>query len=93
MSVNIPAPVAVTATAKLAVTVPPGVCTVVLSNTGSTNVIYIGETNNVTSTNGFPLPVNATVTWYGYPGSTGTALWAIAAGTGNNLGVVISTAQ
>lgn len=92
--INIPVPVAVTASAQRVATVPPGVCTVVLSNTGSTNVIYIGTTNNVKSSGGgqgFPLPVGDTVTIYGYPGSAGTDLYAIAAGTGNTLGVIIST--
>lgn len=92
--INIPAPVAVTGTAKAIATVPPGVCTVVLSNTGSTNVIYIGTTSNVTASGGnqgFPLPAGATVTWYGYPGSAGATLYAIAGATGNSAGVIIST--
>lgn len=90
---DIPAPLAVTASAQLAATVPPGVGTVILSNTGSTNVIYVGTSTNVTTTNGFPLPVNATVTFTTSPGSKGSAIWAIAAGTGNNLGIIFSTAQ
>lgn len=95
MAIDIPAPTAVTTAAAQVATVPPGVCTVVLSNTGSTNVIYVGTSSNVTDSGGgqgFPLPAGATVTLYGYPGSSGTALWAIAAATGNNLGVIISTA-
>jgi hypothetical protein len=93
--ISIPAPLAVTASAQVAAPVPPGVCTVILSNTGSTNVIYVGTSSAVTASGGgegFPLPVNATVTFYGYPGSKGATLYAIAAGTGNNLGVIISTA-
>lgn len=93
MALSIPAPIAVTASSQPACTVPPGPSSVVLSNTGSTNVIYIGTNTNVTSTNGFPLPVGATVTFYGYPGSKGTSLFAIAAGTGNSLGIIISTGQ
>lgn len=95
MALNIPAPVAVTASAKPVAVIPPGACTVILSNTGSTNVIYVGTSTNVTTANGgqgFPLPVGATVTFPGYPGSAGATLYAIAAGTGNNLGVIISTA-
>ena len=95
MSLNIPAPVAVTASAQRVATIPPGICTVILSNTGGANVIYIGTSANVTASaggQGFPLPVGATVTFPGYAGSAGTGLYAIAAGTGNNLGVIISTA-
>lgn len=91
--IDIPAAAAVTASAAATFLVPAGVCTVILSNTGSTNVIYIGTTVNVTATNGFPLPVNATVTFTTHPGSTGVTLYAVAAGTGNNLGALISTAS
>lgn len=93
--ISIPAPTAVTGTAAQVATMPPGVCTVILSNTGSTNTIYIGTTNAVTDSGGFqgfPLPVGQTVTLPGFPTSKGSALWAIAAGTGNTLGVIVSTA-
>lgn len=93
--ISIPAPLAVTGSAqKLPAVIPSGVCTVTLSNTGSTNVIYIGTTSAVTASGasqGFPLPVGATVSFSGFPGSSGGQLWAVAGGTGNNLGVIIST--
>ena len=89
--INFPAPTAITASPQLIATVPPGSVTVIFSNTGSTNVIYIGTSNTVSTSNGFPLPVNATVTIPGSRSSGPTPIWAVAAGTGNNLGVIIST--
>lgn len=97
--ISIPAAVAVTTAAAPVATVPPGVCTVILSNTSAnppgtnTNVIYVGTSNTVTTANGFPLPVNATVTFTANPGSKGATLYAIAAATGNNLGIIVTTAQ
>lgn len=92
--IQISPPVAVTTSSALVVTVPPGPVTVVLSNTGSTNVIYVGTTTNVTASGGntgFPLPAGATITLPGFPGSQPTTLYAIAAATGNTLGVIMST--
>lgn len=92
--INIPAPVAVSTSAVRVASVPGGSCVVVLSNTGSTNVIYVGTSSNVTASGGgqgFPLPAGATVTIPGYPGSRNVDLWAIAAASGNSIGVVIST--
>lgn len=94
--IDIPTPTPVGTTAVQVATIPPGVCTVVLSNTGSTNVIYVGTSNSVTASGGgegFPLPAGDTVTLQGYPGSTGTPLYAIAAAAGNYLGVIISTGR
>lgn len=88
----VPAAVAVTNSAVKVASVPPGVCSVTLSNTGSgTNTIYVGTSATVTSSTGFPLPNGATVTVPGFPGSTGVSLYAIAGASGNNLGVIIST--
>lgn len=90
--IGIPAYVAVAESAVLLATVPPGVCTVILANTGS-NPVTVGLSSSVTASTGFPLPAGATVTVPGFPGSTGVSLYAIA-GTGtNNVGVIISTAR
>lgn len=93
--ITIPPPVAVTTAAKMIAAIPPGVCSVVLSNTGSTNVVYVGTSNGVTASGGsegFPLPAGQTVTINGYPSSAGGSLYAISAATGNTVGVIISTA-
>lgn len=92
--INIPVPVAVGTSAVHVATVPGGSCVAVLSNTGSTNTIYVGTSDNVTASGGgqgFPLPAGATVTVPGYPGSGSVDLWAIAAASGNSIGVIIST--
>lgn len=91
MPLTIPAPVAVTDTAAPAGDLPPGPCTVILSNTGSTNVIYVGLTDNVTSDTGFPLPAGATVTFPLRTAAPGAQLYAVAAASGNSLGVLISS--
>lgn len=83
---------AVTTAAARIGAIPAGVCDVVISNTGSTNVIYLGGKSTVTDVNGFPLPAGDTVTIHGYPGSAGTDVWAVAAATGNNIALLISTA-
>lgn len=93
MSLNLSAGIPVTTTATTAGAVPAGVCDVVLTNTGSTNVIYVGTKNTITTGTGFPIPAGATITFHGYPGSAGAPLYVIAAATGNNLGVLISTAS
>lgn len=83
---------AVSSTASLLVTVPPGPCTVVLSNT-SGHTVYIGNSNSVTTTNGFPIPTGVPpVTIHGYVGSVASPLWAIHGVTSaSSLGVMIST--
>jgi hypothetical protein len=80
--------------------VPPGACTVTLSNTGA-NTVYIGTTNTVTVSAagspqnagaGFPLPTGATVTVSGHPGSTGATLWGnCVVNSATTVGVIIST--
>ena len=87
--INVPVPVTVTTGAVLIASVPPGPCTVILSNTG-TDAAAIGTTDQVTAGNGFPLPTGATVTVPGFPGSAATELYAISAGTAV-VGALIST--
>lgn len=91
MSITIPPAVAVTASAVIVATVPPGANTVVLSNTGA-NPAVIGTSNSVTATNGFPLPAGATVTITTVVGSRGATLWAFST-SGATVGVIISSAQ
>jgi hypothetical protein len=88
--ISIPATTTVTTSALAVCTVPPGACTVVLSNTG-TNAAAIGTSSSVTSSTGFPLPAGATVTIPGFPGSKGTTLYAISSGTAT-IGAIVSTA-
>jgi len=38
---------------------PPGPCTVLLANAGTTSPIYVGAGTSVTSANGFPVPSGA----------------------------------
>jgi hypothetical protein len=101
MALHLGGGVAVTTSAELVGTVPPGVCTVVVSNTtptgGTAGTVYLGTTANVTASGGgqgFPLPSDTTITFYGYPGSTGTPLYAIG-GTGTSVAVavLVSTTQ
>lgn len=90
--INIPAYKAVAESAVPIATVPPGVVSVIISNTGA-NAVTIGTSSTVTTTSGFPLPAGATVTVPGYPGSTGVTLYGIAATGTNNVGVILSTAS
>lgn len=70
-----------TASSTALVSVPPGSCEIVISNT-SGGTVYIGGPNAVTATNGFAIPNNAPpVTLVGYPGSKGVQLNVIAPGT------------
>lgn len=68
-------------------TVPPGVGTVVISNTsGATVLVAVGT---ATQTNGFAIPTGAPpVTFATYPGSRGAALSVIGATGGTVTGVV-----
>jgi hypothetical protein len=74
--------------------VPPGPSTIVISNT--TNVtVFLGTSNAVTTTNGFPIPSGAQpVELHTFLGSTGGTLWVVPAstpGSGNGVGVLISS--
>jgi hypothetical protein len=77
--------------------IPPGPCTVVISNTtpsgGTAGTVYLGTNSaTLTATSGFPLPSNTTITVGGYPGSRGTTLYATAAGgTSVAVALLVST--
>lgn len=81
--------VSVGASAVKLLDVPPGPAAVVLTNAG-TAAVAIGTTNAVTATNGGVIPVNGTVTIPGFAGSKSIALWAIAAGGTNPVGIFVS---
>lgn len=72
------------------VDVPPGPCTVTLSNTG-TVAVSVGTANTVTATNGFAIPPNGVVNIPGNPGSAPVSLWGIAASGTNAVGVLVSS--
>lgn len=75
-------------------TVPAGPCIVVLSSDpASTGTAYIGAgTATVTTSNGVPLGVGASITFAGYKGSAGVSLSAVcASGKTAAIGMVIST--
>lgn len=72
---------------------PPGPCTVVLTNANSTaaNIIWIGTGSGVTAANGSPVPASQSVTITGHAGSAGATIYAIAGASTPVLGYVIST--
>lgn len=88
--------VAPTNTSAVAFVMPPGPCTVVISNTSGVTVYVGAGSEAVSATNGFAIPNGAPpVTIPAYPGSAGTPINVIAP-TGSVTGVVswvISTAQ
>jgi hypothetical protein len=79
-------------TATLVCRVPPGPCTAILF--GGTTTVYFGSGTAVgtAAANGAPLYGSATVTIPGYPGSSGTPIYAVASIAGTvNIGFVLST--
>lgn len=68
-------------------TIPPGVGTVVISNTsGATVLVAVGT---ATQTNGFAIPTGAPpVAFPSYPGSRGAALGVVGIAGGTVTGVV-----
>lgn len=79
--------------ASLAVTIPGGLVTVLLSNPTGGNPIYVGTSNAVTAANGFFIPAGAApVTFTTGASAAGTPLWAISTGAGTaHLSYLIST--
>lgn len=70
------------------VAVPPGPCTVLLSNT-TAGAVFVGGTG-VTTSNGFGIPAGGQVDITGWPGTRGQNLYA--AGTAaTSLGVLVVT--
>ncbi len=75
-------------------TVPPGPCTVVITNAGATTLFVGADTaagGSVTTTTGTPVPASGVVTLPGYPGSSPCTLWGITAGGTVTAGVFISS--
>jgi hypothetical protein len=84
--------VKVNKTVSVLAQIPPGPCTVVLSNTSGVTVWVGGSTT--TSTNGFGIPSgSAPVTFSGWEGSQPATLYAIGTSTAASLGVLISTSH
>jgi hypothetical protein len=79
---------AVGTAATMVVAVPPGPCTVLLSNT-SAGPVFIGGTG-VTSANGYGIPAGAQVDITGWPGSRGQNLYAVGSAA-TTLGVLTIT--
>ena len=73
--------------------VPPGVGSVTISvAAANTTFVYVGTASPVSTLNGAPIVGGASVTIPLHPGSTGTALYAIASVAGPvPVGVFIST--
>lgn len=74
-------------------TVPPGECSVTLTNSGTTAVVFGPGTP--TSASGAILPAGGSLTFYGFKGSAGAALKAIliTGSTAAAVGFLISTPQ
>jgi hypothetical protein len=81
--------------------VPPGPCTVVLSNIGTASPVWVGAGTAVVagaagtavgSGNGFPVPSGAPVAFTGYRGGAGTTLVAACSSGSASVGYLISTA-
>lgn len=74
-------------------TVPPGPCTVVITNAGATT-LFVGADpagGSVLTTTGAPVPASGVVTLPGYPGSSPVTLWGITSGGTVTAGVFISS--
>jgi hypothetical protein len=70
--------------------VPPGPCSVTVTNAATAVTVYLGTGSAVTTTTGAPLPAGQAVTVHGYPGSRGASLYAVA-GAPAAAGVFISS--
>ena len=80
------------------VTIPPGVCSVTLSNSGTVggNAGYVsagtvGGSADATATSGYILNGGAAVTFSGFPGSLGSQIWIKGAASPATFSWVIST--
>lgn len=87
-----------TATASAAFIIPPGACSVTISNSGGTPAYISGGSNGSATANsvsGFTLNNGAAVTINCFPGSTGEQIWVRGAGTATPAVInwVISTAS
>jgi hypothetical protein len=80
-----------TTSAQSVCVVPPGPCTVVVTNAAA-HPVFIGVSSSVTHSNGFEIlngspPVKFTT----YVGSTGAHLWAISQTTAGVVSFLLST--
>ena len=81
------------ATASRLCQVPPGPCTVVISN-GGTATVYVGEvtTGTATTTNAMPIASGGIVSFSGFAGSPGGALQVVTAVGGSaTVGALVSS--
>jgi len=81
--------------ATLVCRVPSGACTTILTG-GTAGTVFYGNGTAVGTANGAPLfggtvATPAVVTIPGYPGSSGTPIYAISSGGTVNIGFVLST--
>ncbi len=84
--------VLVPTSAALLYRIPPGPCTVIVSNQ-SGHTVYLGNSNAVTTANGFPIPTGAPpLPIPGYAASAETDLWGIS-GTSSTIGLLVSTSH
>lgn len=93
MGLSITQQTVTTAEAQLCV-VPPGPCTVVITNANTTaaDIVYIGTGAGVTASNGAPIPAGQSVPIIGYQGSAGGPIYAIGVAS-TAVGVIISSAR
>ena len=86
--------VTVGGTAVPLATVPPGPCSVTVTNP-SPSVLYVGAGTSVTSSTGVPVPAGAAVPVPGFPASSSVRLWAVTLGGATapvlTAGVFLST--
>jgi hypothetical protein len=88
---NIGAGTAVSGSATLLHALPPGPCTVLLSNAGTATPVYVGLGTALTTSNGFAVPSGVTpVVVPVYAGAGGSSLYAITAGGLATVGWVVS---
>ena len=95
MSINTKQIIANASTPTFLITVPPGVCSVLVGNGGNAGVIF-GATQNpseLSGTNGYFIPPNSSVRFDCYVKSRGGDLYAIVAsgGTTQPVSALVST--
>ena len=81
--------------------VPPGPCTVILSNNGTASPVWVGaggtvvagpaKSGTVTGGNGFPLPSGVPVPIAAYAGNQGVQLVGVCTSGSASVGWIIST--
>lgn len=79
-----------TASALLGPGVPPGPCSVVLSNAGSVTV-FVGFGTSATVSDGFPVPSGQVAPFAGWQGSKGSPLSVVTSSGSAVTGWLVST--